>query len=80
MEKKTELDILTSTVISLFVYHNVSDLITMVSGEVPMDTYSAFQHLEKQMTSVMKIIFYVKNFTASAFLSSTGKTGKLTSD
>ena len=45
-----------------------------------MDTYSALQNSEKQMISVMKSVFGIKNLTASEFLSSTGKTVKLASD
>ena len=60
--------------------HNVSNLITLVDREVPMDTYSALQNSEKQMISVMKSVFGIKNLTASEFLSSTGKTAELSLD
>ena len=45
-----------------------------------MDTYSALQNSENQMINVMRRVFDIKNLTASAFLSLTGKTVKLTSN
>ena len=48
--------------------HNVADLITPVGVEVSMDTFSDLHNLEKQFISDMKIVFNVKNLTASAFV------------
>ena len=45
-----------------------------------MDTYSALQNSENQMINVMRRVFDIKNLTASAFLSLTGKNVKLTSN
>ena len=45
-----------------------------------MDTYSALQNSENQMINVMRRVFDIKNLTASAFLSLTGKPVKLTSN
>ena len=69
-----------STARSLLGSHNVSDFITLVDGELPMDMYSALQKSEKHIISVMRSIFYVKNLTASEFLWSAGNTAKLASD
>ena len=53
--------ILSSTVNYLMGSHNVSALINLLDGEVPMDTYSALQNYEKQMISVIKSVIDVKN-------------------
>ena len=70
-KNKAGFDILTSTVKFLLGSHNVFDLITLVDGEVPMDTYSALQNYEKQMISVIKSVFDVKNLIEYVLLSST---------
>ena len=79
LKKKAGLDLLMSTVSSLLGYHKVSYLITLEDGEVLIYTYSALRNSEKQVISVMKSIFDIKNLTASEFLSSTGNTVKLLS-
>ena len=63
-KNKSGFNILTSTVKYLLGSHNVSGFITLVDVEVPMDTYYALQNSEKQMISVMRSVFNVKNFTA----------------
>ena len=45
-----------------------------------MDTYSALQDSEKQLFAILKSAFDVTNLTASAFLDSSGKSVKLTSE
>ena len=78
-KKKAGFNFLTSTVNYFFGSHNISDLITLVDGEVPVYTYYALHNFEKQMISVMKRVFDVKNLIELEFLRSTGKTVKLAS-
>ena len=79
-KKKSGSDLLTSSVAYLSGGHIVSYLITLVENEVPMDTYSALQDLEKQIMKVMKIAFIVDNLSASAFVNAAGKVIKLASE
>ena len=59
-KKKAGFKLLSSTVNLLSGAHIVSDLIALMDGEVPMDTYYALQDAEKKVVEVMVSVFDVK--------------------
>ena len=75
--KKSDFDLLTSSMSSLSSGHSMSDLIKLVGNKVPMNTYSALLDVEKQTTKLMNSVFGVDNLSASEFLNASGKVVKI---
>ena len=51
----------------------MSDLITLIDNEVPMDMYSALKDIEKQTPKVMDSAFGVENLSSLALINASGK-------
>ena len=58
----------------------MSDLITLVDNEVPIDTYYVLQVTEKKMLKLVDSASVVDNLPASVFINSSGKLLKLSSE
>lgn len=71
---------LTHAVSSLLDTHDVADLISLISQELPISTNVAFQEAQAEANKIMVSVLDVDNLTASAFVNSSGKVVKLKSD
>ena len=65
---------------SLLDTHDVADLISLVSQELPVSTNVAFQEAQTEANKIMVSVFDIDNLTASAFINSHGGVVKLNSD
>jgi len=68
---------LTQAVSSLLDTHDVTDLISLVSQQLPVSTNVAFQEAQTEANKIMVSVFVIGNLTASTFINSNGGVVKL---
>ena len=73
-KKAASFETLRRCVYSLKDDHTVADLISLISGELPQDTGSAFQEAQSAAQAIVAKATLISNLEPTAFLTSTGKT------
>jgi len=79
-KKAAGFDELTQIVFSITDTHNVVDLVTLISQEIPIATNAPFQEAQAESITIMKSTFDIRNLCAAAFVNNAGFVIKLKSE